>query len=45
MDESTGVGAGEIIYYNNSERKGYISPYDGSEIVYVMGSTMDVSQT
>jgi hypothetical protein len=45
MDESTGIGAGEIIYYNNSEREGYISPYDGSEIVYVIDSTMTVSQT
>jgi hypothetical protein len=45
MDESMGMGIGEIIYCNNSEREGYISPYDGSEIVYVIGSTMTVSQT
>ncbi|KAM0696003.1 hypothetical protein Q7P36_004486 [Cladosporium allicinum] len=40
MDKSTGIGIGEIIYYNHSDREGYISPYDGSEIVYVIASTM-----
>jgi hypothetical protein len=45
MDESTGIGIGEIIYYNHSDREGYISPYDGSEMVYVIASTMRVSYT
>jgi len=45
MYESTSIGAGEVVYYNNSDREGYISPYDGSEMVYVITSTMAVSQT
>jgi hypothetical protein len=45
MDASTDIGIGEIIYYNSRDREGYISPYDGSEMIYVIASTMRVSQT
>jgi hypothetical protein len=44
MDASTGIGIGQVICYNHSDREGYIEPYDGSEMVYVIGSTMRVSQ-
>jgi hypothetical protein len=45
MDKPPSTGIGAIIYYSEKKRNGYISPFDRSSQILVIGAKVIVSQT